>query len=143
MNKLSTRVYSGDPNDVKMGSNRSFGVVFIIVFGAIGIWAPPDLAFLKLSSFGIAILLVLATVCYPHVLTPFNRIWFKFGLILNRLLNPILMMILYYFTVTPIALLMRFFGSRPLDLEFDNTAESYWINRKPKGPSPETMKNQF
>ena len=123
MDKLSTRVHSGDPNDVKMGSNRSFGVVFIIVFGAIGIWAPPDLAFLKLSSFGIAILLVLATVCYPHVLTPFNRIWFKFGLILNRLLNPILMMILYYFTVTPIALLMRFFGKRPLDLEFDDTAD--------------------
>jgi len=67
----------------------------------------------------------------------------RFGLLLHRIVNPLVMALLFFLVVTPIALLMRLFGKRPLQLDSEADAESYWIPRDPPGPDPETMKQQF
>ncbi|MDD9928124.1 MAG: SxtJ family membrane protein [Rhodospirillaceae bacterium] len=79
----------------------------------------------------------------PKLLSPLNRLWMRFGLLLHRIVNPLVMALLFFLVVTPIALLMRLFGKRPLHLETEPDAESYWIPRDPPGPEPETMKQQF
>ena len=73
----------------------------------------------------------------------FRTVWFSFGLILQKIGSPIMMGLLFYFTVTPTALIMRMLGKTPLGLTFDKDTESYWIERDPPGPEPKTMKNQF
>jgi hypothetical protein len=77
------------------------------------------------------------------LLRPFNRLWFRFGLLLSRVVNPLVMGLLFYFTVTPIGLIMRALGKDPLRLRFDRGARTYWIDRQPPGPEPETMRQQF
>jgi hypothetical protein len=79
----------------------------------------------------------------PKLLRPLNRVWFLFGLVLNKVFNPLVMGLLFFLTVTPLGLLMRSLGKRPLDLDFDKQTKSYWILRTPPGPAPETMKKQF
>ena len=86
--------------------------------------------------------LALALVA-PGTLKLLNLLWFKFSMVLHKIVNPLIMGLLFLATVTPIALLMRALGKRPLDLGADTSAESYWIERDPPGPEPETMKRQF
>ena len=79
----------------------------------------------------------------PKILSPLNRLWFRFGLLLHHIVNPVVMALLFFTTVTPMALIMRLLGKDPLRRKFDPEADSYWIPRQPAGPAPETMKNQF
>ena len=72
-----------------------------------------------------------------------QQIWTKFGVLLYTIVSPVVLGFLFYVTVTPIALLMRVLGKDPLRLRRDPDAASYWIDRTPPGPSPESMKNQF
>jgi len=72
-----------------------------------------------------------------------NKLWFHFGLLLHKIVSPLVMGLLFFVTVTPIGLLMRTLGKTPLKLEFDKDADSYWILRDPPGPAPDTMKRQF
>ena len=128
---------------VKVGSERSFGLVFAAVFtlvsllplwsaGAIRVWSLPIAAgFLGLALFA------------PKLLAPLNRLWFQFGLLLHKIVNPLVMGLVFFLTVTPMALVMRLLGKRPLTLRFDREAESYWIDRVPPGPDPKSMKQQF
>jgi hypothetical protein len=67
----------------------------------------------------------------------------KFGLLLGRFMNPIVTGLLFFLVITPMGVLMRIFGKRPLPLHFDPAAASYWIERRPPGPKPETMSQQF
>jgi Saxitoxin biosynthesis operon protein SxtJ len=129
--------------EIKGSSNRAFGIVFAVVFTIVGLW--------PLMSGGSAyvwalivsgLFLVLALAC-PSVLALPNRLWMKFGLLLHRVTNPILMGLVFFVTVTPIAILMRLRGKDPLHRKFDPDAASYWIERRPPGPAPDTMKNQF
>jgi hypothetical protein len=94
-------------------------------------------------ALGIAAAFFLAALLMPAVLAPLNRLWFKFGMLLHRVVSPLVMGMLFYVVVTPIGLLMRLFGKRPLNLEFETAETSYWILRQPPGPAPETIKNQF
>ena len=126
-----------------MGSNRALGIVFTTVFLVIAFWPLLSDGTVRIWSLSIAgLFLAMAFVC-PQLLTPLNRVWFKFGLLLHRTVSPVVMAFLYFLTVTPTALIMRLFGKRPLDLDFDKNAETYWIERNPRGPSPDTMRNQF
>ncbi|MBT3401824.1 MAG: hypothetical protein HN420_17765, partial [Rhodospirillaceae bacterium] len=79
----------------------------------------------------------------PGLLAPLNRLWTRFGLLLHRIVNPIVMGFLFYLTVTPMALIMRALGKDLLRLKRDPEAKSYWIERTPPGPAPDTMSNQF
>ena len=131
------------PDDVKIGSNRSFGIVFAIVFAIVGLlplWsgAPLRLWSLAVGAGFLAIALVL-----PSLLAPLNRLWFKFGLLLSKITSPIVMGLVFYLTVTPTALIMRMLGKDPLRLKLDRDAPTYWISRTPPGPDPDSIKNQF
>ena len=78
----------------------------------------------------------------PMLLAPFNRVWFKFGLLL-RVVNPLVMAVIYFAVVTPTGPVMRTLGKDPLRLKCDPDAQSYWIHRDPPGPERESMQNQF
>jgi len=140
---VSSHEKTNQSDDVKLGSNRAFGIVFVVVFVVIALWPLLNEEPIRNWSLGIAGVLLLISVVRPQLLTPFNLLWFKFGLLLHKIVSPVVMAILYYLTVTPTALLMRVFGKRPLDLEFDEKADTYWIERSPRGPAPDSMKNQF
>jgi hypothetical protein len=94
-------------------------------------------------ALGLALALAVVTLARPGVLHPANVLWMKFGLLLSKFVNPIVTGLLYYLVVTPTGLLMRAMGKRPLPLGFDSGAGSYWIERRPPGPKPETMSQQF
>ena len=85
----------------------------------------------------------LAALAVPRLLAPANRLWMKFGLLLHRVTNPLIMGLLFYLTVTPTALIMRALGKDPLSLRLDPEARTYWIDRDPPGPSAESMTDQF
>ena len=129
--------------NVKSGSDKSFGLGFAVVFALTGLWPLMNDQSVRLWALSVSVALVLISFIAPIILAPFNRIWFLFGLLLHKIVSPIIMGLLFYTTVTPIALIMRALGKRPLPLEFDSEAESYWIEREPPGPEPETMTRQF
>jgi hypothetical protein len=128
---------------VKAGSERSFGVVFAVVFVVVGLWPLIDGGAVRIWALVIGALFVTAAMVAPGVLRPFNRLWFLFGMALHKVVSPLALGILFYLTVTPMALLMRLAGKDPLRLKFDRQAKSYWIERHPAGPAPESMRYQF
>ena len=84
-----------------------------------------------------------AALVKAELLAPFNKVWIKIGLVMHRIVSPVVLALLFYGVVTPTGLIMRALGKDPLRLRFDRNAESYWIRRDPPGPDPESMKNQF
>ena len=133
----------GRDGAVKAGSERGFGGVFAVVFAVVGLWPLIDGGPVRIWALVLAALFVLAAVVAPVVLRPFNRLWLLFGNALHKVVNPLVMGVLFYLTVTPMALLMRLAGKDPLRLKFDRHANSYWIERRPAGPTPESMRHQF
>jgi phosphatidylserine synthase len=128
---------------VQTGSERGFGVVFAAVFATVGLWPLLDGETARTWSLIVAALFAAAAMVAPALLRPFNRLWFVIGLALHKVVSPLVMALLFYLTVTPVALLMRLAGKDPLRLKFDRRAKSYWIERRPPGPAPETMRHQF
>jgi hypothetical protein len=80
---------------------------------------------------------------WPAVLAPLNRIWTRFGLLLHRIVSPVVLGVMFFGVVTPMGLVMRALGKDPLRLRFDPAARTYWIERRPPGPAPDTLNNQF
>ncbi len=128
---------------VEGSSDRSFGFVFAAVFTLIGLWPLMGGGQVRIWALGIAAAFAVVVLARPGLLAPLNRLWTRFGLLLHKVVSPLIMGMLFYLTVTPIGLLMRAFGKDPLRLRPDPDAASYWIERDPPGPPPETMKNQF
>ncbi|MDP6175569.1 MAG: SxtJ family membrane protein [Rhodospirillales bacterium] len=124
-------------------TDRAFGLVFVVVLLIIACWPLFDGATPRPWWLATAALLALIAFIRPGLLAPFNRAWTKFGLLLHKIVNPIIMGLVFYLTVTPTGLIMRLLGKDPLRLRFDHEAKSYWIERTPPGPAPETMKQQF
>jgi len=136
---LSTR------DDIKIGSARSFGLVFATVFIIIALFPllSDQQGSLRLWALIVAAFFAITALTMPRLLEPLNKLWFRFGLLLHKIVNPLVMGLLFFGTVTPTGLLMRSLGKTPLKLGFDKSAESYWITRTPPGPAPESMKRQF
>jgi hypothetical protein len=130
-------------DDTKMGSEKGFGIVFAVVFAVIALFPLLHGGGVRWWSAAVAAGFLVCGFAFPAVLRPLNRVWFKFGLLLHKIISPIIMGLLFYVTVTPIAVIMRLMGKDPLRLQFDPQATTYWIDRDPPGPAPETMKNQF
>ena len=130
-------------SEAKIGRERSFGVVFAVVFAIIGGWSFLGGGEVRVWALIIGALFLCAAFVVPSVLKPLNILWFKFGLVLSKIVNPVIMFLLYITTIVPIGLLMRLFGKDPLYRKFDKQLESYWIERTPPGPEPDSMKNQF
>ena len=131
------------PNDVSASSDRTFGLVFAVAFSALGLWPTISGGYIRWWAISIAALFLIASLFKPKLLFPLNQLWTKFGLLLHKITNPIIMGFIFFFVVTPIGLIMRLMGKCPLDLEFDQNLASYWVEREPPGPPPETMRNQF
>ena len=128
--------------EIQRGSERSFGVVFTVVFLLIAVvpfvtsgkthyWA-----LIIAAAFGVV------TVVAPRILKPLNILWFKFGMLLGAIIAPLVMIIVFFVVVTPIGLLMRLFGKDPLRLKRAAT-DTYWIKRETNPENPSSMKNQF
>ena len=141
--RIGTHERLADNEAVKGSSDRSFGVVFTVVFAIIGLWPLLDDAGVRWWSLAIAAGFAAVSTVWPSLLGPLNRLWLKFGLLLNRIVSPLVMGLLFYLVVTPIALLMRILGKDPLRLKRDSKAHSYWIERDPPGPAPDSIKNQY
>lgn len=127
----------------KSGSERGFGIVFAVVFTVIGLWPLLDGGEPRVWTMIPAVGFLAAGLFAPGLLKPLNRAWYLFGLLLHKIVNPLIMGLLFFLTVTPIALIMRAMGKDPLHRAFDRQAASYWIERKPPGPAPESMRQQF
>jgi hypothetical protein len=128
---------------VVAGSDRSFGLVMAAALAAVTSLNAWHLGRLWPWTGGLAALLLAAALLRPAILHPLNLIWLKFGLLLHRVVNPVLMALIFYGTVLPTGLVMRMMGKDLLRLKRQPGADSYWIVRKPPGPSPETMRDQF
>ena len=125
--------------DIKISSNRSFGIVFFCVFLIVAIYPLIKNGDLRLWPLIISIIFLILGLINSKLLTPLNKLWFKFGIFLGRLMSPIIMGIIFFFVVTPIGLILRIIGKDILNLK-KNNSKSYWI--KKNGPISK-MKNQF
>lgn len=129
--------------EIQVGSERSFGIVFFVVFAVIGLWPLLGGNPVRLWSMAIAVGFLVAAFVFPRVLKPLNLLWFKFGILLHHVVTPLVMGLIFFVTVTPTGILMRLFGLDPMRMKRDPKRTSYWIVRDPPGPSPESLKNQF
>ena len=131
-------------DEVVTGStNRSFGFTFAIVFTILALWPLVRGRSMRGWALIVAAVFFLAALAVPRVLEPLSRLWFWFGSVLHACINPIIMGLVFFITVTPIGLVRRLLGQDPLQLRFDRDAVTYWIERHPPGPSPDTMPRQF
>jgi len=142
MTQSTHEVFSRD-EEVVAGSDRTFGIVMAGALAAVTSLNAWHAGRLWPWTGGLAVLLLAAAVIRPAVLHPLNLLWLKFGLLLQKIVNPIVMALLFYGTVLPTGLVMRMMGRDLLRLKREPAAESYWIVRQPPGPLPETMKDQF
>ncbi len=128
---------------IRGSTDRSFGLVFAAFFTVVAFlpllkghparwWAPP-----------FAAVFLVAALTRPSVLHPLNVLWLRLGLLLQKIVSPIILALLFYGIFTPAAFFYRIFGKDLLGLRFNPTAQSYWISRTPPGPPAESMSNQF
>jgi hypothetical protein len=130
-------------DEVVQGSERNFGFVIaaalvVITFLPLIRGAVPRWYLLPVS----AVLALLAWLS-PSLLRPLNRAWHHLGLLLQKVVNPVVMLVIFAFGIVPTGLVLRSMRKDPLGRKFDPDAETYWIKRDPPGPPPGTMKNQF
>ena len=126
-------------DDIKISSNRSFGIVFFIVFLLIALYPFTYGGEIRIWSLIISILFLILGLLNSKILAPLNKIWFKFGILLGRIVSPLIMGIIFFLVVTPIGFIMRLLGKDVLNLKY-NKNKSYWIEKN--GPKSK-MKNQF
>jgi hypothetical protein len=124
-------------------SDRSFGLVFTALFLIVGLAPLLHGRPVRLWSIALAAAFLGVALGRASLLAPLNRLWTRFGLLLHRVVNPIVMGAIFYLAITPFGIVMRLAGKDPLRRGFDRTAASYWIDRTPPGPPPQSMSNQF
>ena len=126
-------------DDVKISSNRSFGILFFIVFLIISFYPIINNDSFRLWSLIVSLVFVTLGILNSRILTPLNLLWFKFGILLGKITSPLIMAIIFFLVVTPIGFLMRLFKKDVLNMKFNNN-KSYWIEKS--GPKTK-MKYQF
>lgn len=124
-------------------SNRSFGVLFTLVFALVGAWmawrgAPAYLWWLTASAATLVVTLV-----WPALLAPFNRAWMKLAAVLHHIVSPLVLGFLFYAVITPIGLAKRLTGWNPMRTGFDPKLPTYWVRRDPPGPPSDSLTKQF
>ena len=126
-------------DNIKISSNRSFGIVFFIVFVLIAFYPLINQGEIRIWSVLVSLFFLIFGIINSKILTPLNKIWFKFGIFLGKMISPIVMGLIFFLVVTPIGFLMRMLKKDILNLKF-NEINSYWIEKTdPKSK----MKNQF
>ena len=126
-------------DEIKISSNRSFGIVFFIFFLIVSLYPIINNDSLRVWSLIISLAFLILALSNSEILTPLNKIWFKIGIILGKIVSPFVMGIIFFLVVTPTGLIMKLFGKDLLNLKY-NSKNSYWIE---KVGSKSKMKNQF
>ena len=126
--------------NIKISSNRSFGIVFFLFFLILFLWPLTKDQEVKIWLLIVSVIFLGLGLINSKLLTPLNKIWFKFGILLGKFISPIVMGIVFFLVVTPTGLIMRLIGSNLLALKKDNNKNTYWIKKKDYKTS---MKNQF
>ena len=125
---------------IKIPSNRNFGLVFFVVFLIVALWPLKYEEDIRLWSLVLSIIFFILGILNSQLLTPLNKLWFKFGMFLGLIVSPIVMGIVYFLVVTPIGIFMRLLGKDLLKTSKAKNASTYWIKRINK---QSTMKKQF
>ena len=114
----------------KKSSNRSFGILFFLVFLGFGLWPLTKEMSPNIYLIVISVIFLILGLLNSKLLSPLNNLWIKFGEILGKVIAPIVMAVVYFLILTPISLLVRLFGKDLIGMKFSNTIKSYWIKRK-------------
>ena len=125
---------------IKISSNRSFGLVFFIVFLIVALWPLKYEGDIRLWSLILSIIFFILGIFNSKLLTPLNKLWFKFGILLGSIVSPIIMGIVYFLVVTPTGIIMRLLGKNLLHMKKIKSASKYWTKREKQHS---TMKRQF
>ena len=125
--------------DIKIGSNRNFGVVFFVVFLLIGLWPILKGNELRIWAIVISLIFLILGILNSKILTPFNKVWFRFGIFLGNFISPIIMGIVFFLVVTPTGLIMKILKKDLLKLK-NNNSNTYWLE---KDNSNNSLRNQF
>jgi len=127
-------------NNISVSTEKSFGIVFSIVFLLVALYPLIDSEEIHLWAIIISTVFLFLAYVTPNILSIPNRLWFKFGILLGSIISPIVMALVYLITVLPTGLIMRLLGKDLLRQKLDKNIKSYWIKRnEPMG----SMKNQF
>ena len=133
----------GRAEDVVPSSDRSFGLIFTGFFALVGLAPLLRGSSPRTGALALGAGILIVTLLRPGWLAPLNRLWTGLGLLLHHVMNPVVLGLLFFGAITPMGWVMRRLRQDPLGLSFDPEAVTYWIERQPPGPAPETMSNQF
>ena len=125
---------------IKISSNRSFGLVFFIVFLIVALWPLKSGEDIRIWSLALSIIFFSLGILNSKLLTPLNKLWFKFGIFLGVIVSPIIMGVVYFMVVTPTGVFMRLLGKDLLKTNKEKNASTYWVKRDKQDS---TMKKQF
>lgn len=149
---MSTHEAFTREEEIEGSSDRGFGLTvggillaIALVRVGLGWWwsGTATLGWFEWALGGVGVTLLVLGLIAPATLAPLNRGWTKLGLLLFKVVNPIVLALIFLVTIVPIGLALRAFGKDPLRLTFEPEAKSYWIEREPPGPAPESMWQQF
>lgn len=127
-------------NDIKIGSEKSFGIVFFIVFIIIGLFFYKKSFVVSISLFSISLFFLISGLFFSKLLKKPNILWFKFGLLISKITSPIIMFVLYTCVVIPTGIFYSFLKKKQYSKSMDTKLDSYWIDRNDK---PQSMDKQF
>ena len=125
---------------INISSNRNFGLVFFVIFLIVALWPLKYEEDIRLWSLALSIIFFILGILNSKLLTPFNKLWFKFGILLGHIVSPVVMGIVYFLVVTPTGVLMRLLGKDLLKTHKIKSASTYWTKRNKQQT---TMKKQF
>ena len=129
-----------DSDKIKISSNRSFGLLFFVVFLIVSLWPLTYEGSIRIWSVIISAVFLILGLINSKLLAPLNLLWFKFGILLGSIIAPILLTLIYFVTILPTGLIMRLLGKDLLQQKIVKNAKSYWVERTEAMGS---MKNQF
>ena len=126
--------------EIKISSNKSFGLVFFVIFIIIALWPLLNNGNIRIWSIIVSIIFLILGLLNSKILTPFNKLWMRLGALLGIIVSPIVMGVVYFGIITPIGLIMKLFGKDVLNLKLEKNKKTYWTLKK---KIPSKMKDQF
>ena len=126
--------------EIKISSNKSFGLVFFVIFIIIALWPLLNDGNIRIWSIIVSIIFLILGLLNSKILTPFNKLWMRLGALLGIIVSPIVMGVVYFGIITPIGLIMKLFGKDVLNLKLDKNKKTYWTLKK---KITSKMKDQF
>ncbi len=126
--------------EIKTSSNKSFGLVFFVIFIIIALWPLLKDENIRIWSIIVSIIFLILGLLNSKILTPFNKLWMRIGIFLGAIVSPIVMGIVYFGVITPIGIILKLFGKDVLNLKIDKNKNTYWTLKK---KIPSKMKDQF